>query len=531
MIRSSCRLAGLTAVAMCAFVGAGRADDRPAITVGVQQLSVFNVLSSVREYSNVGLRTFNAFVEPLIDYERTNPALPVKPGLAESWKRVDDKTIELVLRKGVKFHNGDEMTSADVVFTFGPEHMFGRGDAKADGTGKEPPASAVGAIISVWPKLDRVEAIDKYTVRFVNKVADPTMEGRLSRTGSEIISKRGFEEAKSWNDFAKAPVGTGPYKVKEYIANQYLLLAAHDDYWGGKPPAKEVRWLETPEVDGRVNGLVTGKFDFITDIPPDQVKPIEASAKHEVVGGPVNNIRMIVFDKTHPTLKDPRIRRALAMAVDQKLIAETIFSGRVSVPKGLQFPFYGDLYLKDWDTLKHDPEGAKKLLTEAGYKGEAIPFRGWTTNYYTNQVPVTQVLVEMWRAVGINIKLELYDNWSPIIKADPGRGMRDWSNSAPFNDPVASINSQHCQLGAQQRWGEWTNEEFNTLCTALESSQDLATRQKSFRRMLEIIEREDPGYIILHQTTLLYGKRKDLDWKYSPTQGMDLGPANLKIKK
>jgi len=505
-------------------------DTRPALAIGVQQLSVYIVISPVREYSNVGLRTFYSIYEPLIDFDRTNPDLPLKAGLATRWKRLDDRTIELSLRKGVIFHNGDEMTAEDVAFTFSKEFMFGSGDAKADGNGKEPPAAAVGTIRSLWPSLDRVEAVDKYTVRLVNKVADPVLEGRLARIGSEIISKRAFMESPSWNAFARAPVGTGPYKVVEYKPGEFIRTLAHDGYWGGKPTAKEVRWVETPEIDGRVNGLVTGKFDFVTDIPPDQVKPIEANAKYEVVGGPVNNIRMIVFDRNHPQLQDARIRKALSLAVDRKLIVETIFGGRVSVPKGLQFPFYGDLYLNDWKNVEYDPEQAKKLMKEAGYKGEPIPYKALTINYYTNQVPVSQVLVEMWRAVGFNINYQLFDNWTPVTDANPPRGLRDWSNSAPFNDPVASINSQHCQLGQQQRLGEWTNEEFNRFCDVLASNTDRAERQKSFRRMLELIERDDPGYIVLYQTSLLYGKRRDISWKYSPTQAMDLTPANLQMK-
>lgn len=522
---------GFAAAALIAVLAPARADDRPSITIGVQQLSVFNVLSPVREYSNVGLRTFYSFLEPLIDYDRQRPELPVRAGLAESWKRLDNRTMEIKLRPGVKFHNGDELTAEDVAFTFGREHMFGDGDAKADGTGKVPPAAAVGVATAVWPAIEKVDVVDKYTVRFVNKVADPAMEGRLSRTGSEVISKRAFMEAKSWNDFARAPVGTGPYKVKEYKAQQFLRLEAHDDYWGGKPPAREVLWVETPEIDGRVNGLVTGKFDFITDIPPDQARTIEATARHEVVGGPVTNIRLIVFDKNHPQLADPRVRRALAHAVDTKLIAETIFSGKVSVPRGLQFPFYGPLFIGDWQVPKYDPELARKLLSEAGYKGEPIPYKTFSTNYYTNQVPVSQVLAEMWRAVGVNVKYEIFDNWGPIIEKNATRAIRDWSNSAPFNDPVASINSQHCQRGAQQRWGEWSHPEFNELCDVLESKTDVSVRQKAFRRMLEIIEREDPGYITLYQTTLLYGKRKDIAWTYSGLQSMDLGPRNLSFKK
>ncbi|HEY2870735.1 MAG TPA: ABC transporter substrate-binding protein, partial [Reyranella sp.] len=101
-----------------------QADDRPTITIAVQQVATSASLEVVRERSNVGERVQQSLFENLIarDLKKNLESIP---GLAESWKRIDDRTVELSLRKGVKFHNGDEMTSEDVVFTFGPERMFG----------------------------------------------------------------------------------------------------------------------------------------------------------------------------------------------------------------------------------------------------------------------------------------------------------------------------------------------------------------------------------------------------------------------
>src|ERR1700754_13221 len=105
-------------------VALGQADRRPSITIAVQQISNSASIEPLREQSNVGSRTFSFIFETLI-MQNLMGQLENKPGLAESWKRIDERTVELALRKGVKFHNGDEMTADDVVFTFSRERMFG----------------------------------------------------------------------------------------------------------------------------------------------------------------------------------------------------------------------------------------------------------------------------------------------------------------------------------------------------------------------------------------------------------------------
>lgn len=125
------RLAGVAILASLLPTLPSLADDRPEITVAVQQIVNSGALDVLRERSNVGGRIFYSFYEGLIDFERQNLELPLKPGLAESWKQVDDKTVELKLRPNVKFHDGDVMTADDVVFTFSPER-FGTLDAQQE---------------------------------------------------------------------------------------------------------------------------------------------------------------------------------------------------------------------------------------------------------------------------------------------------------------------------------------------------------------------------------------------------------------
>jgi peptide/nickel transport system substrate-binding protein len=514
-----------------------QADNRPSITIAVQKVANSNTLDVLREQSNVGERIFfTSMWESLIDRDWRGDLMP-RPGLATEWKRIDDQTIELKLRPGVKFHNGEEMTAEDVVFSFSRERMFANTEAKNRSTikafeniptprpGKELPPEVVAVSRRSWPDLLRVEAVDRMTVRFYNATPDVTLEGRLARYGSNILSRKGWEDAASYLDWARKPITTGPYKVVEFRPDNMLVLEAHDEYWGGRPPIKRIRFVEVPEVPSRIAGLLSGQYQFACDIPPDQIADIERNAAFEVQGGTILNHRLTVFDKNHRQLQNPLVRRALTHSIDRKAIVDSLWAGRTRVPAGLQWDYYGDMFHADWTVPEYNPKLAQDLLKQAGYKGDPIPYR-LLNNYYTNQNATAQVLVEMWRAVGLNVQINTVENWTQIMARGEQRAVRDWSNSAPFSDPVSSIVNQHGPNGQQQQIGEWTNAEMNQLCEFLETSTDRPKRKQAFRRMLEICEREDPAYTVLHQNATFTAKPKAIQWKASPAFAMDFRPGN-----
>jgi peptide/nickel transport system substrate-binding protein len=516
-----------------------QADTRPAVTVAVQKISNTNSLEPLREQSNVGERVLlTSLYEGLIGRNWQN-RLESVPLLATAWRRIDDRTVEFTLREGVTFHNGDPMTVEDVAFTFGPERMFGPQGLRPDlqgqtvsttvqltpRAGKELPAEVPAVARRMLPALEKVEIVDRRTVRFVNRTPDVVLEGRLSRLGAEIISRRGFEEAATWLEWARKPVTTGPYKVREFRADSMLVLEPHDAYWGGRPPLRELRFVEVPEVASRINGLLSGQYTFATDLPPDQIAAVERNPAFEVQGSTILNHRLTVFDKNHPQLHDPRVRRAFTHAIDRQAIVDALWGGRTVVPKGLQWDFYGPMLHEDWRVPAFDQAEARRLLREAGYKGDPIPYR-LLNNYYTNQVATAQVLVEMWRAVGLNVQIEMKENWQQIFATATQRAVRDWSNSAAFNDPVSSLTNQHGPNGQQQQMGEWRNDELNRLSVELETGTDRDRRRAVFRRLLEIAEREDPAYTVLHQNATFTAKRRDLKWRAAPAFAMDFRAGN-----
>jgi len=172
----------------------GQADTRPAINIAVQKISNSNTLDCLREQSNVGTRMAPMFTERLIDLNYQGK-LETVPGLATAWRRIDDRTVEFTLRQGVRMHNGDEFTAEDVAGSFSAARMFGEtrptvqgktlaltGNIASTQATRELPREVPPVARRLWPALDRVEAVDKSTVRFINATPDVTIEGCCTRT-------------------------------------------------------------------------------------------------------------------------------------------------------------------------------------------------------------------------------------------------------------------------------------------------------------------------------------------------------------
>ncbi|WP_417766670.1 ABC transporter substrate-binding protein [Stappia sp.] len=484
------------------------ADDRPRLTVAVQELP--DSLEPVMKTRTSSFQIVPSIADFLIRTDYQDNFLK-EPGLAMQWRRVDERTLEVDLRPGVVMHDGRIMTAEDVAFSFGPKRV-----SSAD-------APAYGPSRAYLKTIERVDVVDEDTVRFITGKPDPVLVSRLSAWMSQIISKEAFQAAESFSDWERAVVSTGPYKVEAFKPKEELLLAAHDAYWGGRPPYSAIRYVEVPEQSARIAGLVAGDYDIITDIDPDQIALVEGYGDLEVVGGNSIMTRSIRFGTNHPVLADPRIRQALSLAIDRKAIVDSLWGGRVDLTNGFQFPYYGDLYIGEHNGPAYDPEKARKLIAQAGYGGESIPYLV-LEHWYPVELPTSEVIAAMWEAVGFNIDMQVQAGWDTILIADPAF-IHNGATLMNIPDPVGGVWRVYGKGSSVDLRNQWRNEEFNQLGEQLESSLDPEVRRDVFKRMLEIVDWEDIPATELHVRGAFYGKRAGLAWTPTPAPFLDFGPV------
>jgi len=429
----------------------------------------------------------------------------VQPALAERWERVDGRTLDLVLREGALFHDGSPLTAEDVVFSFGPERRT------------DPNSPGYGTGQQFLSTIESVEARDERTIRVISSVEDPTLELRLTAWGAQIVSKAAFEAAGGFEGFAQAPIGTGPFRIASISADT-VTLDAVADYWGGAPDIERLVFRQAPELSSRIAGLVSGDFDIIADVPADQFAPIQGNPDLEIVGGDVASIRVVKFDTRNETLADPRIRRALSLAVDRRALVDALWAGLVSIPAGHQLPSFGPLYDPDRAPYAYDPDEARRLLVEAGYDGTPIPFRTRVAAYGP-ELATSQVLMAMWEAVGFAIDLQIVENFGQMVEY-PGSGIRSGEDPILVNDPLFGLWRSYNEAERDV----WENEAFYEQGHLLEASLDLDDRKAAFNAMMDIFD-EDPPAIILHTKGVFYGKRRNVQWDPVPSVYMDFRTA------
>lgn len=509
----------LTAICMAFSAVSASADDRPDLVVAVNGLP--GSLESIEEMGNVAVRITYSMFDSLIRRDflanEEGSASKLVPGIAESWKRIDERTVELKLREGVKFHNGDELTSDDVVFSLNP----GRGH------GYNP---LIGAARRFLLTLSHVEPIDKYTVRIVSKEPDVLLEQRLAGYAMWVVNAREYM-LKGKDAFARNPVGTGPYKMDEWVDGEYIRLVAHDDYFGGKPTARSITFTTVPEVSARIAGLVSGEYDIIVNVPPDQVSVLEQYEDIAVEQVVLDNTHMLVFLPTGP-LADNRVRRALSLAIDRDLLREALWADKNYTPNGHQLSSY-DLYLADYPDFEYNPEKARELLREAGYDGEEIVYK-LLLNYYLLSMEAAQAMQQMWEDVGLNVKLVPVENSAQL--KDPGSTLhiRPWSNTHRLPDPLGSFVPQWGKASgiqndpnlADRSWD--APERFNELQDILITSTSTEERKQAYREALDIWNEEAPG-TMLYNPLETYAMKADVQWRPVSLYYMDFRPYNLQF--
>lgn len=474
--------------------------ERRALKIGVNGIPV--TLEPINAISNVGPRIVNQIFDTLLARDffgkgASGNGIDLMPSLAESWERIDDKSVRFRLRQKVMFHNGVEMTADDVAYTFSSERLWGPDAIKTIPLG--------GAY-----SLDFDDALveDRYTVVLRTKTPTPLTESYVASWMGRIVPKD-YYKSLGTVAFGNKPVGTGPYKFVEFGANDRVVVEANDDYWGVKPTASKITYQLVAEPATRVAGLISGEYDIVTTLTPDDMPMINGYSDLETRGNVVENFHMFTFNMNQPIFQSKMLRRALALAVNRPLLVESLWHNKAIIPHGFNFPNYGKTFDPDRRALAYDIEEAKRLVKESGYDGSPITYHTMG-NYYANATPALLMMIEMWKQMGVNVVPKVYAPGA--APKDQDSYMRNWSNGQWLTDAWATMVCEFGPKGqVQKRWGWKAPAEFNELCTKVSQMPDGKERFDAFNRLRDIFEEEAPA-VILYQPFDVYAARKDVHW-------------------
>nr|WP_255636062.1 ABC transporter substrate-binding protein [Azospirillum sp. 412522] len=272
--------------------------------------------------------------------------MTVKPDLAERWERSDDlKTWTFHLRKGVKFHNGRELEAEDVVAT------IARIQDKATGS-----TARVNFEI-----VESMKALDPLTVQFQLKAPYAGFAELFGERQARIVPRDAVDT------LASKPVGTGPFEFVSFAPGDRIVLKRNPNYFEpGLPKLDEVIVRILPESSAQVAALTTGELDLVWNLPLEAIDNVKADPKLKIDSVPTSTWDGVIMNNTVKPFDDPRVRKAVAMALDKQAITQIALFGN-GTPTHSPIPPSHPYYNKDLKIAKGDPAGAKKLLAEAGY--------------------------------------------------------------------------------------------------------------------------------------------------------------------
>lgn len=402
----------------------------------------------------------------------TDENLELVPGLAESWEQIDDRTIVFNLRKGVKFHNGDELTSEDVKYTLE----------------KATESPAVGVLYSA---IEEVQTPDDYTAVIKTHKASGSLIHHLSHITASIMSKNHNE---SVENIAVEPMGTGAYSLEEWNPGDRIKLVRNDEYFRGKAPIKNVEIRPIPEETSRVIGLETGELHISTDIETIARDTIISHNEMELVESSALGVAYMGINTAKGATADVKVRQAIAYAIDKEAIINSVLMGSVENANSLLGP--GVIgYSENTKEIGYDVEKAKKLLAEAGYDN-GMKLRLVTSNNELRR-QMSEIIQAQLKEVGIDVSIEILE-WSTFLSTTASGEadifMLGWSNSSGDADYGMTPMLHGSMIGAGGNRSFFDNSEFDQLLDMGSQELHFETRMDHYAKAQDIMNEEVPIY-------------------------------------
>lgn len=467
---------------------------------------------------------------------------------AESWKAINDTTWEFKIKKGIKFHDGSDLTVDDVIYSY----------ERADGY------EGGNSSFRTYTKGKTLKKIDDYTLHIMTDSPYPLMPNDTTTVmimsseakGTGAADKNKGISAKDFND-GTAAIGSGPYKFVEWKKGDRIVLEKFDGYQGSMAqPWDKITFKFIKAEPARVAALLAGDVDMIDNVPTSDIERLKNEPKVSLSSGVSNRVIYLHMDQFRDSspfvttkdgkpmdknpLKDARVRKAISMMINREAIVERVMEG-VAIPAGQLLPegFFGRS--PNLSAEKYDPAGAKKLLAEAGWgDGFGLTIHG-PNDRYINDAKIAEAIGQMLSAQGIPTKVETMPKNVYFKRASKGAegGLPEFSfvlvgwgsGTGEPSSPLKSLLATHDKdkgKGASNR-GRHSDAKVDSLLDQALATVDDSKRAALLAETTDLAIGKNQGIIPLHYQVNTWATRKGL--KYNPraderTTGIDLVPAN-----
>ncbi len=500
-------LLAAVAVSLLAALSIAASAADLSIALGADVTSIDPHFHNLTPNNNVCGHIF----EPLVNKD---PRGRLTPALAESWRAIDDLTWEFKLRRGVKFHDGSGFTAADVAFSLD----------------RVPTVPNSPSPFTTYSKqITEKVIVDPHTIRLKTAAPYPLMPNDM---GTILIVSSKAAKGATTEDFnsGKAAIGTGPFKFVRWQKGDRIELARNDAYWGPKSSWERVTLRIITSDPTRVAALLAGDVRAIENVPTADLANVSKNpdlSVYRIVSHRVMYLHLdssrdkspFVTDKAGKgleknPLKDVRVRKAISKAINRQALVARVMEG-AAVATGQLMPEGMFGYTPALKPETYDPEGARKLLAEAGYPdGFGLTLHG-PNNRYVNDQQMAQAIAQMLTRVGIITKVETMPSAVYFTRANKlefsfilvGWGSDTAEASSPLKALLATFNNEK-GMGQANR-GRYSNPKMDAALGQALATVDDAKREKLLQQATEIAI-SDVGIIPIYHQENLWATRKGI---------------------
>jgi peptide/nickel transport system substrate-binding protein len=420
----------------------------------------------------------------------------VKPWLAESWTQEDaGRSLVFKIRENVKMHDGRTLTADDVAFSLDRFRKI-----------------AIGR--SSLAPVEGVSVLPGNRVRVTTKAPFAPLLLTFTYQSVGIFSKAAIERAGDDQEFAKHPIGPGPYKFTRLVRGDRMELEAFDQYWAGRPKIRRVIVRYVPDISARVAALESGDVDVIHDFTPQDAERIKKDPNLVFINPPSSGFIRFNMNTQRPPFNDVRVRHAMAYAIDREAIVKQIFAGLARVAHS-PVPANAMGAVDTYDIYRYNPERAKALLQEAGMPSLTFNFYYGAGRYLMDKEVVEAVQAQLAK-IGVTMRINQMEwgQYSAMLRLPLERNPTQmsftwWRTVNADADSAIGIFTRADLPPRGNNVPFYISEEFERLYAAQQTEPDQEKRRAIIRQLQQVIMNDLP-VIPMYQQPIFWATRKNV---------------------